>query len=256
MDILRFFSYNKEKPFHIYRLNDFDVESLLGSITKDFRQCYITNEDLIKLAKKNGISKKQLLESYILPDKGNIKSGDFGEMISYFFIEEHYADKGYLLFCPRKWLWKDDRNKASPYSDAVGFYRDDEMNPSKNDFIVCVESKMKATKSKKHRIQEAVDGANIDRLTRLGKTLGWLKEKYVKDCNKEKSEYIKRYTDPVGNGTYKKIFKAFTILDKEFEKYEFSLPIKDNDGIAIIVIAIKNLKDVYEANLKRIIESV
>jgi hypothetical protein len=205
---------------------------------------------------KNGISEGEFLEQYVLPDIGNIKSGDFGEMLSYFFITEHYTDKGFVLFCPRKWLWKEDRNKSTPYTDVVGFYREDKTNPSENDFIVSVESKMKATKSDKHRIQDAIDGANKDKLTRLAKTLVWLKEKYARNGDEKNRIFIERYVDPVGIGTYNKIYKAFAILERIFENAEITQLIKDKDGITIIVITMKNLKDIYEKNLRRIIESV
>lgn len=255
MNILKYFSYNEEKDYHVYRLNDLEVENFLDSVTVDFRHCYIIDDDLNKNAKKIGVSNGEFLKQSILPDVGKIKSGDFGEMLSCFFIEEHYANKGFMLFCPRKWLWKEDRNKASPYTDTVGFFCEDGKNPSKNDFIVSVESKMEATKTSKNRIQEAIDGANIDRISRLAKTLKWLHEKYERDGNKEKMEFIERYSDPVKKGTYKKIYKAFAILDKNFEEYQFSLPIIDNENIFIIIITMENLKKVYEANLARIIES-
>jgi len=256
MNILKYFLYNEENDFHIYRLNALEVEEFLDSITVDFRGCYIIDDELNKNAKKIGLSNGDFLKQCVLPDVGNIKSGDFGEMLSCFFIEEHYANKGFLLFCPRKWLWKEDRNKASPYTDVVGFYSGDTMNPSENDFVVSVESKMEATKTSRNRIQEAIDGANIDRISRLAKTLKWLHEKYERSGNKEKMEFIERYLEPVEKKTYKKIYKAFAILDKKFEEYQFSLPIKGSDNISIIIIAMENLKMIYEANLMRIIESV
>jgi hypothetical protein len=255
MNILKYFSYNKEDNYQVYRLNDLEVKDFLASITEDFRHCYIIDNELKKNARKNGISKGDYLKQCILPDVGKIKSGDFGEMLSCFFIEEYFANKNLLLFCPRKWLWKEDRNKASPYTDVVGFHCENVMNPSENDFIVSVESKMEATKTNKNRIQEAIDGANTDRLSRLAKTLRWLKEKYERDGIKEKKEFVERYSDPVERGTYKKLYKAFAILDKKFEGDQFSLPIKDNENITIIVITMKNLKEVYEENLARIIES-
>jgi hypothetical protein len=152
-------------------------------------------------------------------------------------------------------LWKEDRNKASPYTDVVGFHCEDVKNLSENDFVVSVESKMEATKTPENRIQVAINGANTDRLSRLAKTLRWLKEKYEKDGNKERKVFVERYSDPVGKGTYKKIYKAFAILDKSFEENKLSLPIVNNDNITIVVITMKNLKEIYEDNLTRIIES-
>jgi hypothetical protein len=256
MNLLKYFLYNKEKNYHVYRLNDLDVKNFLDSITVDFRRCYIIDSELKKNARKIGVSKGEFLEQCILPEKGNIKSGDFGEMLSCFFIEEHYAKKGLFIFCPRKWLWKEDRNRASLNTDVVGFHREDVNNPSENDFVVSVESKMEATETPENRIQVAINGANNDRLSRLAKTIKWLKEKYEKDGNKERKEFVERYSEPVEKGTYKKIYKAFAILDKSFEENKLPLPIVDNENITIVVITMKNFKEVYEDNLTRIIKSV
>jgi hypothetical protein len=256
MNLLSYFYFEKIDSFFIYRLKPEKKEDFLCDITSEFRQCYITDKKLKKNADDNLISASKFLEDYILPSEGKIKSGDFGEMLSYFLVIEHYALNEIKIFAPRKWRWKEERNRASPFSDAVGFYREDESNPSNNDFVVCVESKMKATISNKHRIQEAIDGANKDRVSRLGKTLCWLREKYAKGGLAEMREFIERYSDPVGKKTYKKFFKAFTILDIEFETQEFTQLIKNADGISIIIISMEHLRDVYEENLRRIIESV
>jgi hypothetical protein len=256
MNLLSNFDFEKTARFFIYRLKPENKENFLSEITAKFRQCYITDKRLKEMAEKNRMSASEFLEEFILPSKGNIKSGDFGEMLSCFFVIEHYAVKDVVLFAPRKWLWKEDRNRASPVSDAVGFYRENETSPSDNDFVVCLESKMKATESDAHRIQEAIDGANIDRVSRLAKTLSWLRAKYAKNGIVTRKKFIERYSDPVWNGTYKKIFKAFTIIDNKFETYELSQLIKDADGISIIVISMDNLKNIYEENLKRIKKSV
>lgn len=256
MNIRKYFSYHKDKGFHIYILNEADTKCFLATITDDFRHCYINDSDLKEKAVKSGVSEGYFLEQYVLPCVGKIKSGDFGEMFSLFFIQEHYVDKGFLIFCPYKWLWREDRNKASPYTDVVGFYRDDKENPSEKDFLVSVESKMKATRSSKHRMQEAVDGANKDRLTRLAKTLGWLRDKYGKDGEPKKRMFVERYLDPVGTKSYTKFYNALVILDRTFAKNEIDQPVKGDDGIAITVIIMDNLKDIYEDNLKRIIASV
>ena len=256
MNLLTHFNFEKTDNFFIYRLKQENKEDFLSEITSEFRHCYITDKKLSEKANENKKTASKFLEEFILPNVGNIKSGDFGEMLSYFFVIEHYAFNGTVIFAPRKWRWKEEKNKASPFSDAVGFYREDKTTPSDKDFVVCVESKMKATKSDKHRIQEAIDGANKDRVSRLGKTLCWLREKYAKGGSAKMRKYIERYSDPVGKKIYKKFFKAFTILDNKFETQEFTKLINNADGISIIIISMEHLRDVYEENLKRIIESV
>jgi hypothetical protein len=256
MNLLTYFNYEKTDIFSIYRLKPENKDDFLSNITSEFRQCYITNEMLEEKAKENMITKSKFLTEYILPSIGNIKSGDFGEMLSYFLVIEHYTINDFILIAPRKWQWKEDRNKASAFSDAVGFYCEDAKAPSENDFIVCVESKMKATQSNKHRIQEAIDGANKDRLSRLAKTLIWLEERYARDGDLTMRNFIERYSKPVGKKTYHKYYKAFAILDKTFEDCEISKTINNADGISIIIVTMEELKNIYENNLIRIIESV
>jgi hypothetical protein len=255
-DIKQFFSHVEEDGFHIYRLNISETESFLDAINEEFRKCYILDKDLIEKSSKIDVSKKEYLEQNILPSVGKIKSGDFGEILTCFFVKEHWSQKGFMLICPRKLIWKIDRNKAMPFTDVVGFYREDIMKSSSNDFIVSAESKMKATRSPAHRIQQAIDGAKEDKITRLAKTLGWLKEKYARDGNAELRKFVIRYSDPVNHGTYNKIYKAFTIIDSKFETNELRRPINNDEGITLIIISMNNLKDVYEENLKKIIESV
>lgn len=256
MKLIDHFDYKKTDAFTIYRLKPEKRDDFLSSITSEFRQCYITDKFLEEKAKENNMTKSDFIVKYVLPSEGKIKSGDFGEMLCYYFVTENYFHKGFTLIAPHKWHWKEEKNKATPFSDVVGFYFENKESPSENDFIVCVESKMKATNSNKHRIQEAIDGANTDRLSRLAKTLIWLEGKYAKDGNLKKRKFIERYSNPVGKKTYKKYYKAFTILDKKFEEWEINKPINNADGIAIVIITMEELKEIYESNLKRIIESV
>ena len=256
MNLISYFDFEKNEKLNIYRLKPENVGKFLHEITLEFRQCYIADNILEEKAKKNKMPMSKYLEEFILPSKGNIKAGDFGEMLSYFFVIEHYAFKEIILFSPRKWQWKQDKNKAMPYSDAVCFHREDKNTPTENDFVICVESKMKATKSKECRIQEAVEGANTDKVSRLAKTLLWLRDKYAKDGDMKMRKYIERYLEPVEKETYSKNFKAFAIIDNEFEKFEISQPIINDNDISIIIIIMDNLKDMYERNLKGILESV
>ncbi|GHV37268.1 hypothetical protein AGMMS49546_04520 [Spirochaetia bacterium] len=263
MSLLDYFDYDKPNDFHIYTLKKADVGKFLSAITVPFRHCYIIDGELNISAAKNGISRSEFLERYVLPDVGNIKSGDFGEMISRFFVMAHYSAKGLTLISPKKWLWKEDRNKATPYTDVVAFYFPDTNKPSVDDFIVSVESKMKATPQDANRLQDAIDGARIDmlgkkrsKLSRLAKTLIWLDVKYSRIGDMENKKIIQRYLDPVTNGNYQKIFKAIAIIDKSLSEPEISDPVTNDDDIKKLLIIIDDLKGVYETNYHNIKGSV
>jgi hypothetical protein len=256
MSLLDYFNYQKINDIHVYTLNDEEKRKFLSDIIAPFRHCYIMDSELSDKAAINKISKADFLEKYVLPNVGNIKSGDFGEMIARFFVLDHYSSKGLTLISPKKWLWKEDRNKAAPYTDVVAFYFPNNNKPSVDDFIVSVESKMKATPQSAHRLQVAIDGANKDKLSRLAKTLIWLDAKYSRTGDMENKNIVQRYLDPVTNGNYHKIFKAIGIIDKSLSDYELSEPVKNNEGIRILLIIIDNLKNVYEENYKNMKSSV
>jgi hypothetical protein len=236
-------------------LKEAEREDFLRCLPTEFRLCYIEDSDLSATAATNGISLSECLEKYVLPDVGNIKSGDFGEILSYFVVIENAEKSGFNLVGPKKWQWK-ERNKAAPYSDCILFYLPNVRNFSDDDLALTVESKMKATKSKEHRIQLAVNGACDDRLSRMAKTLNWLVEKYARLGDMEQKAVAERFKDPATFGPYKKKYKAIALLDSTFENGELDLPVENLDGISVIVFSLKDLKDIYENTRTSVIGSV
>ena len=255
MQILTHFNLERTDKLYIYRLRPDATEAFISEITTEFRRCYIEDEDLEEISFRNQMSKADFLEKYVVPDIGNIKSGDFGEILSFFSMLENSLSKRLLFSGPHKWLWK-DRNKAAQYTDAVAFHVKELGMPSTQDILVSIESKMKATKQAAHRIQDAIDGANKDRLDRLAKTLLWLQEKYARIGDLNNRKLVERFIDPSLFGTYIKVFKAMAILDSEFEEEELSLSTTGSEGIVVVVFSLANLKLIYERNRQNMFESV
>ncbi len=161
-----------------------------------------------------------------------------------------------MLFAPRKWHWKDSRNKAAPGADAILFHVANLKKPTKKDILVTIESKMKAVNSKEHRIQDAIDGATTDKLTRMAKTLSWLEEKYAKHGAENKRQLVERFKDPATFGDYQKHFKAIAIMDSNFEADETGKAVNNIQGVTVIVFSIEELKKAYEDTRTNIIKSV
>ena len=251
MEILKYFERTDTEDIHIYRLKGDKYDKFISELTEEFRLSYISDEELEKVSTKNEISKSDFLEKYIIPDKGNIESGDFGEIFSFHAVKENFKNKGIDLKGPFKWMWK-DRNKAAQYSDAVLFCN----NKTGNDIIVAIESKMKATPSNNYRIQDAIDGSENDRLTRLSKTLFWLEEKYARLGDVENRKLTERFAYPSKFGAYDKIFKAIAIVDKAFEAYELKKDFIKNDEIIVVLFSINELKEAYEKTRVNMINSV
>lgn len=255
MNIIKHFELKNTK-YQIYSLKEEYLDDFLNKLPVEFRRCYITDKKLDDLSKKNGESKDDILRKYFLPDVGNIMSGDFGEILSYFMVIDKYNKEGFVVKGPRKWRWKMARNKPAPYSDAVLFHFHKEGKSSKKDKMISIEAKMKATPSKRHRIQDAIDGAKEDKNSRAVKTLNWLYEKYGRIGMRNAQQKIQRFRKPSKFGTYEKTYKAIAIIEKSLLPDELRKKVVSDDGIRILVISTNNLKDIYQKTFNNIISSV
>ncbi len=255
MNIIKHFEL-EDTIYQIYSLKEEDLDDFLKELPDEFRRCYITDRELDDLSKKNGESKDDILRKYILPDVGNIMSGDFGEILSYFLVIDKYNNEGLLIKGPRKWRFKPARNKPAPCSDAILFYFHNKDKSSINDKMISIESKMKATSSKKNLIQDAIDGAQNDKNSRAAKTLNWLYEKYGRIGKINAQKKIQRFRKPSKYGTYEKIHKAIALIDKELLSDEIRKEVVSDDGIRILIISTSNLKNIYQRTFDNIISSV
>lgn len=254
--VLEHFDRTNAATHILYKLRKNEWANLLAKFPNEFRQCYITDTALAQLSTNLGISKSDFLEKYVIPDKPNILSGDFGEILSYYAVKDNYLSKGIKLVGPKKWRYKTEKNKPVMGADALLFHRLQPNKPSKKDILVSIESKMKAVDSKDHRIQDAIDGAENDKKTRIAKTLIWLEEKHAKDGDAGLVQFIQRFKDPATHGDYVKDYKAIAILDKHLEPAETGKAFKNNQNITVIVFSIDDLKKAYEDTRSNIIKSV
>ncbi|MEG9329060.1 Hachiman antiphage defense system protein HamA [Salinimicrobium catena] len=255
MEILKHFEREDTEKYILYRLRKDEWPNFLDKLPTEFRLCYITDELLEESCEKGGFSKSDFLERYILPDEPTIKSGDFGEILCFHSTIENFKNKGKALFAPRKWQWKDSRNKAAPGADSILFHTVNKT-PSPKDILVTIESKMKAVKSSANRIQDAIDGANLDKLSRMAKTLSWLEEKYARQGENENRKLVERFKDPAVYGDYQKQYKAVAIIDSAFETTETIKEIKNEYNVSVIIFSIDELKKAYETTRTNILKSV
>jgi len=256
MKILQHFDKSKTSDFIIYSLKENEWDAFVNKLPGDFRLCYISDNKLNDRATKASLTASDFLEKYVVPSEPTIKSGDFGELLSFFAVRENFEKKGIILIAPRKWRWKDNKDLAAPGVDSVLFHI---VNPKKltdKDLLVTIESKMKAVKSKKHRIQEAIDHASKDKLSRLSKTLIWFEEKYAKLGKEKPRKMVQRFNDPATYGNFRKQHKAIVILDSTLEAGETALSVVNAHGIIAIVFSIKELKRAYEETRTNIINSI
>jgi hypothetical protein len=256
MDLLPHFSKTVGANFILYRLNPLEWKNFVDKLANEVRLCYIDNSELHRLCTQRNITKAEFLEKYIIPSKPVIKSGDFGEILCFFSVIENLRNKGLSVFAPKKWKWKDDKNTPCPCSDVVMFHIANSKKPTTQDKVITVESKMKAVNSKKHRIQNAIDDAAKDKLTRLAKSLSWLEEKFAKQGSEDQRKAVERFKDPATFGAYQKQHKAVAILDSALEAAEIAKPITNTHGIVVIFFSIYDLKKVYEDTRLNVFKSI
>lgn len=242
----------------ILTLNDAEWDDFIDKLSGPYRSCYIPEKELQhRITTFSSTKEKELSE--ILPSIGNIQSGDFGEILSYFIFKERHKKQN--VDGPKKWRWKQEKNVAAPYTDVLLFSIKNQTTPSKDDLLISVESKMKATANNSyHPIQNAIDGAEKDYVTRIANSLSWLRKKY-KDESLKVNAPIQKLKDLVATlerfiqsetvGEYTKQLKAIAFVDKTFLQDEVNkivtMPSVDGTSFEVFVVSIKDLKKAYES---------
>lgn len=92
--------------------------------------------------------------SSVLPDRGSVMAGDFGEILTSIF----QAASLYPLevLDPKKWRLKQDRNQPAPHSDVVQLVVPDWPTATSADRVICSEVKTKSTDGRSTPVASAV----------------------------------------------------------------------------------------------------
>ncbi len=257
MELLKHFEDGAEN-FVILSLKDNEWDEFIAKLPIPYKNCYIPDNELQHRIKTFSSTKEKEL-SEILPSIGKILSGDFGEILSYFLFKERHKKR--KVDGPKKWRWKQEKNVAAPYTDVILFsIKKGATKPSKDDLLISVESKMKATTNNGyHPIQNAIAGAEKDYVSRIANSLSWLRKKYKDESLKvnapvaelnELVDSIERFIKSETVGEYSKQINAVAFVDKTFFKDEVAktvtIPSVSGATFEIVVVSIKDLKKAYE----------
>lgn len=213
------FTVNKGK-YGVYKLNEGELKKMIADLPSIYRRSYISDEKLEESISRLTLEREEIIRDYI-PDEPVIKSGEFGEIFStYFLIEKYEYDNQIVLYHPNKLYWKEDRNKALKLTDVVLFSYKEGEEYNEDDLLISGEIKTKATQNNSFDpIQDAMDGIINDKISRLSKTLNWLKERHTKDMNQSGIDYINRYRFPLEK-PFKKHFKGVILIDADLADRE------------------------------------
>jgi hypothetical protein len=261
LELLQYFNESNRDGILVFSFNSNDLIDLHKLLPVPFRRCFVTDEKLKSLLQNNNEyqNSEDLLSNIYIPDKPNIKAGDFGEMFGFFFLIDKYDKKyGKKLFGPQKWQYKDEKNKSAPKTDIVLFHFNDK--PCADDLIVSAEVKVKSSDSRVDVIESAIKGAEKDYISRLAETLVWLRAKSIKNNTPERIEVLNRFIKSTEEkyGKYKKHIKAVVLVDSSFTEEELKKErtnIDIGDDFKILVLEFENLKNIYEFVYEQILKS-
>jgi len=218
-----------DKGLEFYVFDNTKADNFVNECLEPFRDAYIEDSKIkMNILRYNTTRKEEICQQ--LPDSGDVMSGDFGEILSYYLAIQIWSPN--VNVTPIKWRFKDDKRKASPLTDIILFELADPKNPSVKDKMVTYEVKTRATKLGNmpysiHKrpsfvtykdgklectILEAVFDANKDAIERAAETIPYLKVR-CKDLGlNELYNQIDRFSDPL-TISYKKEHNAVAVFD-------------------------------------------
>ncbi len=241
--------------YTLLELKSEDLSRFIDFFPSKFRLCYISDEEIQRACNNDQaqtLDAKTVVTS-CLPDPGRVMAGDFGEMACYFLLQERYLPAE--LDGALKWRWKEDRNRPMQKTDVVLFKLHD--RPSPEDLIVAAETKTKSFRRGNYDpIADAIEGAEKDSVSRLAKTLSWLRHKYIRCGDTTSANKLLRFINSQEEqfGPYKKHHKAVVFIDSGLLQEEL-IPTRVMPAIEnfeILVLGIPNLKETYEAIFTKI----
>lgn len=244
------FTRDDESPIVRVASTDAFEASYLRELADVVRRCYASDDVIAYRASQLGVTRAAVVAA-LLPDKGSVMSGDFGEIIAYLVLgsQEHPTE----VIGPKRWRLKQDRTKAAPGSDVVQFVLPNWPTPSGEDRLVCAEVKAKATSSNFTPIANAIEGMKKDRLGRAAKTLNWFKERAILgELDSSTIDIVDRFLDAVDHPEATKDFWAIAVLCTSLVDGEPDDVPEIPDDCRVAVVTIPELKARYEAVFKAI----
>ena len=246
LDAVPWFPHQQEQPFVLVRLNEETVAQLSARIGEPLRRCYITDAELNTAAQRPGVTRADVVQSR-LPDAGATMSGDFGEVLGYFYQAARELPS--MAIGPKKWRLKQDRTKPAPKSDVVHFVMPNRPHASDTDAILCAEVKAKATNGASTPIKDAIADCKKDRTSRLASTLVWLRERALTtDLGDVDLPLLDRFINAVDSQPVTKRFRAVAVICNGFLNDELAAaPAVPDPEFTLVVIGVPNLHATYTA---------
>lgn len=246
VDAVPWFPHDQEQPYVLVRISAQSVAQLSALIGEPLRRCYISDEDLDAAAQQHGVPRAEIVRSK-LPDAGATMSGDFGEVLGYFY--QAVRELPSTAIGPKKWRLKQDRTKPAPKSDVVHFVMPNRPHASDADAILCSEVKAKATGAPSTPIASAIVDCKKDRTSRLASTLVWLRERALTtNLGDVDIPLLDRFINAVDSQPVAKRFRAVAVICNGFLNDELAAaPNVADPEFTLVIIGVPNLHATYTA---------
>jgi hypothetical protein len=238
------FPHLQETPYVLVRVSAEHAQTWADVLKVPIRRCYITDRLLAESAERNQLAQTEIITAK-LPDPGATMSGDFGEIISYLY--QGAKQDGAAPLGAVKWRLKQDRTKPAPYSDVVHFLLPSWPTPTADDCVLCAEVKTKATAGNWAPIAKAIEDSKKDRVSRLARTLQWLRERCLTDSVGDISlEQLDRFRKTDQYPPAQKRFSAVTVICGSLADAELlNAPTTASPEYTLVVITVPELQKLY-----------
>jgi len=246
VDAAPWFAHEQDHPYVLIRVTPENLALLAARIGEPLRRCYITDAELNAAAQRHNLPRAEIVASR-MPDAGSTMSGDFGEVLGYFYQATQALP--IEAIGPKKWRLKQDRTKPAPKSDVVHFIMPNRPEPSDQDAILCSEVKAKATRGDTTPIESAITDCKKDRTSRLASTLVWLRERAMTtDLGDVDIPMLNRFINAVDHLPMVKRYRAVAVICNALLDNELlAAPAAADPEFTLVVIAVPDLKATYTA---------
>lgn len=243
--VAQWFAEEDNDAYRLVQVSQEDAEEIRASLPEALRRCYISDTRLEERATDQELPRAAIVQA-VLPDRGSIMAGDFGEVLS--FIYQAASALPETALGPKKWRLKDDRRSSAPHTDVVHFILPDWPQPSEDDVVRCAEVKTKSTDGTFSPIHDAVEGAEKDRTGRLAKTLAWLHERVRlgHDLGCVERYHIERFIDAIDHPPVSKEFFAIAVICSSLVGGEMDdAPAEAPEHCTLVIMSVPALREMY-----------
>lgn len=257
VDISRFFNIDRttyaKKGIVVYEFKDELIYEFVTEYVLSFRRAYISDEELDEGVANEVWKNRNEGTAMFIPTLPNLKSGEFTEILLFYL--SHCMRCKDANIAPMKWRWKEHKDMACHLTDTVMAKCEDENNPKEDDYLYFLESKAGATpigdRSKRSVMNDGIEDAVKDCVSRAGKTVSYLVTKYTKEKKYDKARKMKRFDDSV-EVAYKRYSNAAIVVEKDSLSYHIANITDENlkkardHNISLFAVPVENMKAVYE----------